>query len=150
MPYDHLITGLPYLKVEDVSGKTPTLVRCRIDRAAVCPRCGGHKLRLKDTKHRKIKGITHGDVPMVLLIAVPKYRCRACGRTFMQEIAGVRPYSRTSQPLKGEVFGKHIRGVSQTQLARDLHMGAASCERYVQELFSLKYRERMCCPLPWR
>jgi len=47
------------------------------------------------------------------------------------------------------VFGKHIRGVSQMQLARDLRMGAASCERYVQEMFSLKYRERMnaSCPV---
>lgn len=148
MPYDHLITGLPYLKVEEVIGKNPAHVRCRIERAAVCPRCGSQELRLKDTKLRKIKGITHGDVPMVLHIAVPKHRCKDCGRTFMQEIAGVRPYSRTSQPLKEEVFGKHIRGISQTQLARDLQMGAASCERYVQELFSLKYRERMNAPCP--
>jgi len=148
MPYDHLITGLPFLKVEDVTGRSPIRVRCRIERAAVCPRCGSGELRLKDTKLRKIKGITHGDAPMELHIAVPKLRCKACGRTFMQEIAGVRPYSRTSQPLKEEVFGKHIRGVSQTQLARDLHMGAASCERYVQEMFSLKYRERMSAPCP--
>jgi len=148
MPCDHLITGLPYLKVEDVTGKRPVCVRCRIDRAAVCPRCGGQELRLKDTKLRRIKGITHGDVPTILQIAVPKYRCLTCSRTFMQEIAGVRPYSRTSQPLKEELFGKHIRGVCQTQLARDLQMGAASCERYVQELFSLKYRERLNAPCP--
>lgn len=148
MPYDHLITGLPYLKVEDVSGKAPICVRCRIEQEAVCPRCGSRHLRLKDTKRRKIKGITHGEVPTILQIAVPKYRCVTCGRTFMQEIAGVRPYSRTSQPLKEEVFGKHIRGVSQTQLARDLQIGAASCERHVQEMFSLKYRERMNAPCP--
>ena len=148
MPYDHLITGLPYLKIESVEGKNPIRVRCRIDRSAVCPRCGGVELRLKDTKLRKIKGITHGDAPTLLHIEVPKYRCLGCGRTFMQEIAGVRPYSRTSQPLKEEVFGKHIRGIAQTQLARDLQMGAASCERHVQEMFSLKYRERMNAPCP--
>lgn len=148
MPYDHLITGLPHLKVEEITGKNPICVSCRIDREAVCPRCASKELRLKDTKLRKIKGITHGDAPMMLHIHVPKYRCKACRRTFMQEIAGVHAYSRTSQPLKEELFGKHIRGVSQTQLGRDLQMGAASCERHVQEMFSLKYRERMNTPCP--
>ena len=103
MPWSHLITGLPFLKVEDVTGRSPIRVRCRIERAAVCPRCGSGELRLKDTKLRKIKGITHGNAPMELHIAVPKHRCKACGRTFMQEIAGVRPYSRTSQ-LEGTGF----------------------------------------------
>ncbi len=148
MPYDHTITGLPYLKVEEVSGRNPICVQCRIEQPATCPGCGGQELRLKDKKLRKIRGITHGDVPMILHIAVPKYRCKNCRRTFMQKVAGVMPYSRTSQPLKEEVFGKHIRGVSQTQLARDLQMGAASCERYVKEMFSLKYRERINTPCP--
>ena len=140
MPYDHLITGLPHLKVENVEGRRPFHVRCRIERDPVCPRCGGSELRLKDTKQRKIRGISHGDAPTILHIAVPKYRCLACGRTFMQEIAGVRPYSRTSQPLKEELFGKHIRGIAQTQLARDFQIGSASCERHVHDMFSLKYR----------
>lgn len=148
MPWSHLITGLPDLKVEDVKQGHPTQVRCQMTSEAVCPRCGSCELRLKDRKLRKIKGITHGLTPMVLQISVPKWRCCSCGRTFMQPIAGVRAYSRTSQPLKEELFAKHIKGVSQTQLARDLHIGAASCERHVQEMFSLKYRERMNAPCP--
>lgn len=148
MSQDHLITGLPFLKVEAVTHGYPTQVRCRMTGEAVCPRCGGRDLRLKDKKHRKIKAITHGDVPTELHLTVPKYRCNECGRTFMQEISGVRPYSRTSQPLKEELFAKHIKGISQTQLARDFHMGAASCERHVAEMFSLKYRERINTPCP--
>jgi hypothetical protein len=66
----------------------------------------------------------------------------------LEEIPGVRKYSRTSQPLKEELFSKHIQGISQKQLAEDLAMGSASCERYVQEMFSLKYRERLGTPWP--
>jgi len=117
MPYDHLITGLPFIKVEEVTYGYPIRVQYRVDCAAVCPRCGGQELRLKDKKSRKIKGITHADVPTELYLAVPKYRCKQCGRNFMQPISGLRPYSRTSQPLKEELFAKHIKGISQTQLA---------------------------------
>ena len=60
----------------------------------------------------------------------------------------MRRYSRTSQPLKEELFAKHIHGISQKQLASDLAIGSASCERYVQEMFSLKYRERLNLPCP--
>ena len=148
MPYDHLITGLPFIKVEAVTHGYPIRVECRVDCAAVCPRCGGQELRLKDKKLRKIKGITHSDVPTELFLTVPKYRCKQCGRTFMQEVSGVKKYSRTSQPLKEELFAKHIKGISQTQLAVDLHMGQASCERHVAEMFSLKYRERINAPCP--
>lgn len=148
MPYDHLITGLPFLKVEAVKYGYPIRVQCSMDQAAVCPRCGGTELRLKDKKLRKIKGITHSDVPTDLFLTVPKYRCQQCGRTFMQEISGVKKYSRTSQPLKEEIFAKHIKGISQTQLAVDLRIGQASCERHIQEMFSLKYRERINTPCP--
>jgi transposase len=145
---DEVITGLPDLKVQAIQQGHPVRVRCRLDREARCPRCGGHKLRLRERRTRKIKGITHGNAPMLLEISVPKYRCQDCGRTFMQEIPGVRKYSRTSQPLKEELFKKHIQGINQRQLATDMVMGSASCERYVQEMFSLKYRERLNTPCP--
>ncbi|HBM90358.1 MAG TPA: hypothetical protein DD400_00525, partial [Rhodospirillaceae bacterium] len=70
MPYDHLITGLPFIKVEEVTYGYPIRVQYRVDCAAVCPRCGGQELRLKDKKSRKIKGITHADVPTELYLAV--------------------------------------------------------------------------------
>lgn len=145
---DEVITGLPDLKVQAVQRGHQLRVRCRLEREAQCPRCGGYNLRLRERRTRKIKGITHGNVPMLLEISVPKYRCQACGRTFMQAIPGVRKYSRTSQPLKEELFAKHIKGMSQKQLATDMVMGSASCERYVQEMISLKYRERLNAPCP--
>jgi transposase len=145
---DDVITGLPFLKVEEVRRGHGFEVICRLEKRACCPRCGGEQLRLKDKKLRSIKGITHGNVRSDLLVLVSKYRCQLCGRTFWQEIPGVRKYSRTSQPLKEELFAKHIQGISQKQLAEDLAMGSASCERYVQEMFSLKYRERLGTPAP--
>jgi transposase len=126
---DDVITGLPFLKVEEVRRSRGFEVFCRIERAARCPRCESEELRLKDKKLRSIKGITHGNVPSALQILVFKYRCRPCGRTFWQEIPGVRKYSRTSQPLKEELFAKHIHDISQKQLAEDLAIGSASCER---------------------
>jgi len=148
MLVDHVITGLPFVKVDHVSKGKVIQVRCRLDQTAVCPHCRSGDLRLKDKIIRTIKGITHGETPTELVLAVPKYRCKACGRTFRQEIPGVKKFSRTSQPLKEELFAKHIKGIAQTQLARDLCMGSASCERYVQEMFSLKYRERLNTPCP--
>lgn len=145
---DDVITGLPYLKVEEVRRSRGFEVFCRVEQAVRCPRCAGEELRLKGKKLRRIKGITHGTVPTALQILVHKYRCRFCERTFWQEIPGVRKYSRTSQPLKEELFAKHIQGISQKQLAEDLAIGSASCERYVQEMFSLKYRERTGTPCP--
>ena len=35
MPYDHLITGLPFLKVEAVKYGYPIRVQCSMDQAAV-------------------------------------------------------------------------------------------------------------------
>lgn len=148
MLVDDIITGLPYLKVEQVNRSRGFEVVCRLELAAQCPRCLSDELRVKDKKQRSIKGITHGNVPSALLVLVRKYRCQPCGRTFWQEIPGVRKYSRTSQPLKEELFAKHIQGISQKQLAEDLAIGSASCERYVQEMFSLKYRERLGTPCP--
>lgn len=145
---DDIITGLPFLRIEEIKRGRSVEVLCRLDLEAVCPRCESHDLRLKDKKRRSIKGISHGLVRTELRVLVPKYRCRPCGRTFWQAIPGVRKYSRTSQPLKEELFAKHIQGVSQKQLAEDLSMGSASCERYVQEMFSLKYRERLNTPCP--
>ena len=145
---DNIITGLPFLRIEEIKRGRCTEVLCRLDQAAVCPRCASDDLRLKDKKRRSIKGITHGLVRTELRVLVPKYRCRPCGRTFWQSIPGVRKYSRTSQPLKEELFAKHIQGISQKQLAEDLSLGSASCERYVQEMFSLKYRERLNTPCP--
>lgn len=145
---DDIITGLPYLKVEEVRRGRCFEIACRLEQKAECPRCGSDNLRLKDKKRRLIKGITHGDVRSELQILVPKYQCRSCGRTFRQEIPGVKKYSRTSQPLKEELFAKHIKGISQKQLAEDMIMGSASCERYVKEMFSLKYRERQNTPCP--
>jgi len=145
---DDIITGLPFLKVEEVIRSHGIEVQCRLEQTVQCPHCQGHDLRLKDKKRRSIKGITHGNVPTGLRILVFKYSCRPCGRLFWQAIPGVRKYSRTSQPLKEELFAKHIQGISQKQLAEDLLMGQASCERYVQEMFSLKYRERLNGPCP--
>ena len=103
---DDVITGLPYLKVEEVRRGHGFEVICRLEKRACCPRCEGEQLRLKDKKLRSIKGITHGNVRTDLLVLVCKYRCQLCGRTFWQEIPGVRKYSRTSQPLKEELFAK--------------------------------------------
>ena len=60
----------------------------------------------------------------------------------------MKRYSRTSQPLKEELFGKHIKGISQKQLAEDLLMGPASCDRYIKEMFHYKFRERLNTPCP--
>ena len=114
---DDIITGLPYLKVEGVGLGRCFDVACRLDQAAHCPDCSGDDLRLKDKKRRSIKGITHGGVRSELQVLVCKYRCRCCGRVFWQEIPGVKKYSRTSQPLKEELFRKHIQGISQKQLS---------------------------------
>ena len=145
---DDVITGLPSLKVEGVKRGRCFEIACRLDQGAHCPACGSSDLRLKDKKRRSIKGITHGSVRSELQVLVCKYQCRCCGRMFWQDIPGVKKYSRTSQPLKEELFRKHIQGISQKQLSQDLHMGSASCERYVQEMFSLKYRERQGTPCP--
>jgi len=123
-------------------------VKCQLDMEASCRWCGSLELRLKDKKVRSIKGISHGGKATELQIRVPKYSCKSCGHCFWQAIPGVRKYSRTSQPLKEELFAKHIKGISQKQLAEDMWMGSASCERYVQEMFALKYRERMNTPCP--
>ena len=148
MPLDNIITGLPFVTVQKVEEGKVLKVYCRLEKPAFCPHCLSEDLRHKDTKVRRIKGITHSETPSELHLKVPKYRCHACGKTFMQTIPGVKKYSRTSQPLKEELFSKHIKGISQKQLAEDFRLGTASCERYVKELFDLKYKERQnaACP----
>jgi len=47
---DSVVTGLPFLKVEDVQSGCPMKVWCRLEAEAVCPRCGGRQLRVKGRK----------------------------------------------------------------------------------------------------
>ncbi len=66
---------------------------------------------------------------------------------FNQRFPG-RPYQRASEPLHRQVFHQHSQGVSQKDLARYLHCGKSTIERWYYEGYSLRHKKiaHRSCP----
>jgi len=81
------ILNLPGFIVQRVEGYSPIIFEVRYKQKAVCPHCGGKRLRKKDTFIRQVWHELIGVRRSQLRIKAHKYHCRSCGRYFNLHLA---------------------------------------------------------------
>jgi len=148
MPQDSSVLGLPWFEIQSVEGVESVVFRVRYIGPLSCPDCGGESLRVKDRWTRKVRHASLGTRPCFLHIEARKYHCRGCGRYFNQRFPGIGPWRRSTEPFRRQVFRHHHDGISQHTLSQRERLGAATVERWYQDLLELKVRERQnsACP----
>lgn len=131
---ERLLIGLPNFAIEKIVCYSPPVLAVRWLGEAVCPHCGGRELRIKDSFVRTIRNVPVQGKPSRLQVKCHKYQCTTCGRYFNTRLDGVKPWSRTTELLKREIFRTYNRGVCCKDIATDNAIGVASVERYYQQM----------------
>lgn len=146
---EKLILGLPELAIEKLLSVSPAVVLAASKEKTVCPHCGGVHLRKKDSFLRNIKNIPlGGPAASVIQIKCYKYKCLSCKKYFNTRLPSVKPWSRTTELLKRDVFRRFNRGVSGQDIAADMGIGVASVERYYHQMVKAKnsHLQNRQCP----
>jgi transposase len=107
-----------------------------------CPHCNSKKLRKKARIQRRVKHESIGLRRVELVVHGHKFLCRDCGRYFNQRFPGIKPYQRATERLKQEVAHYHNEGVSQSSLAKQLHLGKSTVERWYHQCFVKRFVEQ--------
>ncbi len=148
MPKKNYILNLPCLTIKKVTGENPVYIEASYRGIVRCIHCNNKKLRKKASFIRRVRHESIGLRRSYLLIKGYKYHCSLCQRYFNQRFPEIRPYQRASEPLHRQVFHQHSQGVSQKDLARDLHCGKSTIERWYHEGYTLRHKKlaHRSCP----
>ena len=142
-----ILSGLPELSITRIVTHKPLIIEARWRGKKQCPHCHSSSLKLKDSFWRSIKNGQILDKLSILKIRCHKYQCLTCHRYFNTRIRGIRPWSRSTEPLKRSVFAQYNKGLSITQIAQDFQIGTATVERYYQQMTLLENRKiNLQCP----
>lgn len=148
MPLADSILNLYGFEIENISGPDPLVLKVRNTLLVQCPDCFSRDLRIKDTFWRFIRHESMGLRSVYLHVKTHKYLCLACGRYFNSRFPGIKPYRRSTEAFRKEVFYKHHDGISQKTLSSRLAIGHATVERYFQDFLRLKLSRSQNDPSP--
>ena len=86
--------------------------------------------------------------PSRLLIRLRRWQCKACRRTFVPELPGLRRGHRSTEPFRRKIYQSHHDGICAARLARREGLGAASVGRIYAEFTFRRAQERknQSCP----
>lgn len=113
-----------------------------------CRHCGSKKIVSKGRYQRKARHLPVFGRESWLLINTRRWQCRCCGKSFVPNTPGIRPWRRTTEPLRESIYRDHHEGICARTMARLKGIGSATVERIYSEFTSRKARERigMECP----
>ena len=113
-----------------------------------CRHCGGGNLVSKGRYRRQARHLDCFGKPSRLLIETRRWECRDCGRSFVPETPGLRPWRRSTEPWREKIYQDHHEGISAATMARKKALGSATVSRIYAEFTSRKARERLSqeCP----
>ena len=146
MPKKDIILNLPGYAMGKVTGSNPVYIEVTYRRAVRCVHCNSKRLRKKDSFMRKIRHESIGLRYTYLLLKAHKFYCYSCQRYFNQRFPGIGKYQRATESLRKEVFHHHSQGVSQKDLARHLHTGKSTIERWYHYGYE-RQEKRITSPL---
>jgi transposase len=148
MPREKSILGLPDYDIIEVRGSSRMDIQARYTGAVSCPECGSSQLRKKGRFVRKVRHENSGVRMCVLSLEAGRYRCLGCGRYFNQRFPGIRPWKRSTEAFRRQIFRDHHHGICQKTLAQREHMGTATVERWYHDFLKLKASEMISEPCP--
>ncbi|ACD96586.1 ISL3 family transposase [Trichlorobacter lovleyi] len=145
---ERLLTGLVDFSIKKVISLRPARLEVLYKGETSCPECGGPEKRIKSSFWREIKSIPQQGYSVTLLIYCHKYHCKCCGRYFNTRINGVKKWSRSTEPLKSNVFETCRRGYSNKDAAFESGLSVATIERYYHQMVLQKISHQKNRPCP--
>ena len=139
-PLDSIV-GIEDLSIDRVERRRQIHVWARPRTRLACVHCGHAAVRIKATYQRTLKHTRQGNQLMVLHLRVPKYHCTECNRYFRHQFTGIRPWRRSTESFRLEVFEAHEAGVSQRKLSVTHEIGSATVERWYQSFVKQRVSE---------
>ena len=114
-----------------------------------CPCCGADRLHSKGRYERRARHLPWLGVPTELIVRCRRYECLGCRRSFVQQLAGITRFRRSSEPWREQIYERHDDGICASVLARREHSSAATVGRIYAQFTGRKARERLSldCPL---
>ncbi len=145
---DRLLTGLTDFSIKKVLSLRPTKLEVAYNKSTLCPRCGTAGKRIKDSFWREIRSIPQQGAPVTLLVYCHKYHCQHCGRYFNTRMNGIGKWSRSTEPLKNNVFTRCRRGYSNKDAAAESGVSVATIERYYHQrvVHKINHQKNRQCP----
>jgi transposase len=83
-----------------------------------------------------------------LFIETRRLQCRDCRKSFVPEMPGIRPWHRSTEVLRRDIYRDHHEGICAKALAKIRRLGSATVERIYAEFTSRKARERIHLECP--
>lgn len=145
---DRLLTGLVDFSIKKVLSIRPTRLEVSYKKETLCPQCGHQEKRIKDSFWREIKSIPQQGSPVTLHVYCHKYQCKQCGRYFNTRMNGIKKWSRSTEPLKNNVFYRCRRGYSNKDAASESGVSVATVERYYHQMVlqKISHQQNRQCP----
>lgn len=118
------------------------------EEARCCRYCGSDRLVSKGRYERKARHLEVFGRESRLKIQTRRWECRQCGKSFLSDTPGLRPWRRSTEPWRETVYRDHHEGICASAMARLHRLGSATVGRIYAEFTSRKAREResLQCP----
>jgi transposase len=113
-----------------------------------CRYCGNPRIVSKGRYERQARHLDVFGRASRLRILTRRWECRECGRSFVPELPGLRPWRRSTEPWRESIYRDHHEGICASAMARMRRLGSATVGRIYAEFTSRKAREResLQCP----
>lgn len=145
---ERLLTGLTDFSIKKVLSLRPIRLEVTYAKETPCPRCNGLEKRIKASFWREIKSTPQQGHPVTLLVYCRKYHCKQCGRYYNTRINGVKKWSRSTEPLKKNIFNVCRRGYTNKDAAFESGISVATVERFYHQMVvhKIHHQENRQCP----
>ena len=121
--------GLRGYRVLRSESNKQVLVHLELEREPDCCRCcASPRIVAKGRYRRRARHLNSFGLPSLLHIETRRFECRACGRSFLPETPGLRPWKRSTEPWRQKVYIEHHEGICASALARLMKLGSATVE----------------------
>lgn len=148
MPQTAIILRLENYKINKLVLRKKIVIDAVSEVAPKCIHCGSDDLRMKTTFRRYIKHIDIGNRMSFLRLTSHKYQCNLCKKYFNQRFPGVLKSKRSSEQLRYEVSRRHLKGFTQSDLAKDFLIGNATVDRWCKDYLRRQELEKTSYPCP--
>lgn len=100
----------------------------------ICPRCSKTTNWIQSHRTQKIRDVNFGDKKTYLILHKKRYRCKHCGKTFMEENKVLNCYQRMTTRLVNEILLKLESECSFTSVAKDYDISVNTVIRLFDRL----------------